>query len=72
MLSDLETDGYAASLYTIEIGTLSHWLNSSLPSLTKQQATKLLDTAAAKVVSASQIIFRERTDLSWTPSCVLL
>ena len=76
-LSDLEAKGFSASLYTIKIGTLGHWLHSSRTSiavestehlLTKKNATTILDTAAKKVINAAQIIFRGRLDHSWAPS----
>ena len=59
-LSDLESKGFLGELYTIEIGTLGHWLptsRSSLlkasPSLTKKEASSILDLAAKKVICFS-------------------
>ena len=71
VLSDFDV---SAELYTIEIGSLDHWLPSSrtallkaFPSL-KKSATSILDPAGKKVVGASQIIFYARTELSWLSS----
>ena len=63
-LSNLESKGFEGDFYTIEIGTLGHWLPTSQtsllkvsPSLTKKEASSILDQAAKKVICASQIIF---------------
>lgn len=56
--------------HTIEIGTLGHWLQpSSLRSLlspsmsfAKRVAREVMDEAALKVISASEIIFWASTD----------
>ena len=75
VLSDLEAKGLTSNLYTIEIGSLGHWLPSSRTALlkfatglTKKDATKLMDTAACKVIKASQVIFRARTYSTWSSS----
>ena len=56
-------------LYTIEIGSLGHWLPNSqkalmkaAPSITKQIARKTMDEAARKVIGASQVIFKARLE----------
>ena len=79
VLSDLEAKGLAFNLYTIEIGSLGHWLPSSqrallkaTPLLTKQSARKAMDEAACKVVGASQVIFKARLEKAWILSHTLL
>ena len=78
-LSDLESRGVEGELYTIEIGTLGHWLPTSwtsllkaFPSLTKKEASSILDLAAKKVICASKIIFKGHSNHSWTTSHVLI
>ena len=62
-LSDLEAKGLVTLLYTVEIGSLGHWLPNSqralmlaAPLLTKQTARKTMDEAAHKIIGASQVI----------------
>ena len=86
-LSDLEVKGLISNLYTIEIGSLGHWLPISLrallksvpsitlksvPSITKQAARKTMDEAARKVIGASQVIFKACLEKIWTSSCAPL
>ena len=78
-LSDFEAKGLATQLYTVEIGSLGHWLPNSqralmkaAPLLTKQTARKTMDEAACKVIGASQVIFKARLEKAWTPSRALL
>ena len=73
-LSDLEANGLDPLLLTLEIGALGHWLPSSrralqqaFPSLSKSSATRLLDPAATKVISASRQLFKARLGISWGP-----
>ena len=49
------------SIVTVEIGSLGHWIQSSqrsicqaIPSISKRNAKEILDSAAAKVISASE------------------
>ena len=79
VLSDFEAKGLASHLFTIEIGSLGHWLPDSqrdlmkaIPSLTKQTARKIMDEAARKVIGASQVIFKARLEKSWTSSRSLI
>ena len=65
--------------FSIEIGTLGHWLQPFLRSLlspsmsfTKRVAREVMDEAARKEISASEIIFQARADPSWPPSRTLL
>ena len=74
-VSDLEMKGLDSDLFTIEIGTLGHWLPTSqttltqaIPSLHRQTARSILDAAAQKVIGASQLIFRARSEVSWVSS----
>ena len=78
-LSDLESRDWSANLHTIEIGSLGHWVHSSLrslclacPSISKKDARAILDSAATKVISASELIFRARQEAEWTSSRPLL
>ena len=78
-LSDLEVKGLISNLYTIEIGSLGHWLPISLrallksvPSITKQAARKTMDETAQKVIGASQVIFKACLEKIWTSSCAPL
>ena len=77
-MTDLEATEFVAELHTIEIGTLGHWEHScrkavtrSVPSLSKKKATSVLDSAAKKVVSTFQIIFKAKTNSTWPISCLL-
>ena len=78
-LGDLEVKGFVSNLYTIEMGSLRHWLYTSqrallkaVPLLTKQMMRKIVDEAVRKVIGASQVIFMARTDKIWIPSRALL
>ena len=69
-LSDFEERGWDASLHTVEIGSLGHWIQSSqisicqaVISISKRNAKEILDCAAAKVISASEILFRARLNI---------
>ena len=72
VLSDFDARMMSAELFTIEIGSLGHWLPSSrkallqsFPSLKKTVASSILDKAGVKVVGASQTVFRARSELTW-------
>ena len=78
-LSDVEAKGLTSHLYTIEIGSLRHWLPTSqramlkaAPSLMKQSTRKTMDEAPRKVIGAFQVIFKARLKKVWTPSHTLL
>ena len=69
ILGDLEDLGWGTTYHTIETGTLGHWLQPSLRSLlspsmsfTKRVAREVMDEAALKVISASEIIFWASAD----------
>ena len=75
-LRDLDAKGLNSSLFTIEIGTLGRWLPQScwslqetFPSLSKPDATNLLDQTATKVISASRQIFQDLTAPGTLPVC---
>ena len=77
-LSNLEVKGIVSNLYTIEIGSLRHWLHASqkfllraVPLISKQMVRKIMDEAASTVIGASQVIFKTRTDKAWMPSHAL-
>ena len=69
VLNDLEVKGITSQSHTIEIGSLGHWLPSSLkillvaaPSFTKTAARKSMDEAARRVIRASQVIFNAQLE----------
>ena len=77
-LSNLEVKGIVSNLYTIEIGSLRHWLHASQKFLlravlliSKQMVRKIMDEAASTVIGASQVIFKTWTDKAWMPSHAL-
>ena len=79
VLSDLETKGLSTRLFTIEIGSLGHWLSDSkrdlmkaAPSLTKQTAGKIMGEAARKVIGAYQVIFKAQLEKTRTLSSSLV
>ena len=64
-ISDREVKGIVSNLYTIEIGSLRHWLHTSkkalligAPLITKKMTRKIMDEAANKVIGASQVVFK--------------
>ena len=78
-VSDFEAKGLATRLFTIETGSLGHWLPDSqrdlmkaAPSLTRQTTRKIIDKAARKVIGASQMIFKARLEKTWTLSRSLI
>ena len=78
-LSDLDSRGYPASLITIEIGALGHWLPSTranlqqlLPGVPKSTVTRLLDQTTAKTIASSHIIFNAGLDDVWNSSRPIL
>ena len=79
VLSDFDARRVSAELYTIEIGSLGHWLPcsrksllQSFPTLKKSTASSILDRAGMRVVGASQTIFKSRNDPTWHSSRPLL
>jgi len=78
-LSDLDSRGYSASLITIEIGALGHWLPPTraslqqlLPGVPKSTVTRLLDQTSATTIASSHIIFNARLDNVWNSSRPIL
>ena len=64
-ISDQEVKGIVSNLYTIEIGSLGHWLHTSqkallkgAPLITKKMARKTMDEAANKVIGDSQVMIK--------------
>ena len=79
VLSDFDARRVSAELYTIEIGSLGHWLPcsrksllQSFPTLKKSTASSILDRAGMRVVGASQTNFKSRNDPTWHSSRPLL
>ena len=66
MLGDLESCGFTASLITIEIGALGHWLPitrsallQTFPSLSKSKLTTLLDQTASTKFFSPTVYFKK-------------
>ena len=80
LLSELDSLGKQASLVTIEIGSLGHWIpkccqdfaQSFSSFFDKSSARKLFDSAARTAISASQIIFLARKSDHWLKDKPLL
>ena len=77
--SVIGSKGIVSNLYTIEIGSLGHWLHTLqkallkvAPLITKKMARKIMDEAINKVIGASQFIFKAQTDKAWIPAHALL